>query len=223
MRSILFSILLLMPLSAAAQTLTLAPVAPVAGDAMLRVGTQVPLRLLEDLTTKGKTLRPGQRFHMEVAEAVTVGGMLVIPVGSPAVGEITDIRNKGMWGKSGHMTGRVMYVVVNGRQIRLSGNLDDKGTAGGWGAAATSAIVFAPAGFFMTGTSAHLPIGTPVRAFVDEDVPLSAPRPAPLIMEAAQSAPPVTPGPVPVTAALATAHARSALPPGDTVLPSAQN
>ena len=80
----------------------------------------------------------------------------MIPVGSPAMGEITDVRNKGMWGKSGHLAARILYVTVNGRQIRLSGAFDDKGVAGGVGAVAVSAIVFLPAGFFMTGTSARV-------------------------------------------------------------------
>lgn len=72
-------------------------------NAILRVGTEVPLRLREQLTTKGKKLRVGHRFHLETSEPVMVNGVNVIPVGSPAVGEITDIRNKGMWGKSGHL------------------------------------------------------------------------------------------------------------------------
>jgi hypothetical protein len=99
----------------------------------------------------------------------------VIPFGSPAVGELTDVRNKGMWGKSGHLSARVLYVTVNGRQIRLSGAFDDKGVAGGVGAVAVSAIVFLPAGFFMTGTSARVPAGSVIKSFVDEDVPLSMP------------------------------------------------
>lgn len=140
---------------------------------MLRVGTEVPMRLLEELTTKGKNLRVGARFRMETSEPVLVNGVVVIPVGSPAVGEITDVRNKGMWGKSGHLGARVLYVTVNGRQIRLSGAFDDKGVAGGVGAVAVSAIVFLPAGFFMTGTSAHVPVGTIIKGFVDEDVPLA--------------------------------------------------
>jgi hypothetical protein len=131
------------------------------------------MRLLEELTTKGKKLRVGQRFRMETTEPVMVQGMTVVPVGSPAIGEITDVRNKGMWGKSGHLGARVLYVTVNGRQIRLSGAFDDKGTAGGVGAAAVSALVFLPAGFFMTGTSAKVPVGTIVKGFVDEDVPLA--------------------------------------------------
>jgi hypothetical protein len=168
--------------------------APVTTNAVLRVGTEVPLRLLEELTTKGKKLRVGQRFRMETSEPILVQGAVVIPVGSPAVGEITDVRNKGMWGKSGHLGARVLYVTVNGRQIRLSGAFDDKGVAGGIGAVAVSAIVFAPAGFFMTGTSARVPAGAAVKGFVDEDVQLALQSAAPTPMTVA--APSETTAPV---------------------------
>ncbi len=142
----------------------------VSGQLILRAGTQVQLRLLETLTTKNKALRDGQRVRLEVAETVFVDGVNVVPVGTPALAEVTDVRNKGMWGKSGRFLLRILYMNVNGKMVRISGNTDDKGTAGGAGAVAVSAIVFLPAGFFMTGTSANLPAGTAVRAFVDEDV-----------------------------------------------------
>jgi hypothetical protein len=168
--------------SASAPATVAAPAVPIAApataNAILRVGTEVPFRLSEELTTKGKKLRVGNRFHLETSEPVMVQGVVVIPVGSPAVGEITDVRNKGMWGKSGHLAARLLYVTVNGRQIRLSGAFDDKGVAGGVGAVAVSAIVFLPAGFFMTGTSARVPMGTVVKGFIDEDVPLAIPAAA---------------------------------------------
>lgn len=173
---------------------TLSPIPTVSnGQAVLRTGTKVPLKLSEELTTKGKKLRVGQHFNMEVSEAVLVNGQVVIPVGSPAVGEVTEVKNKGMWGKSGHLTAQVLYATVNGRQIRLNGTFDDKGKAGGVGAAAVSAIVFAPAGFFMTGTSAKIPIGAPVIAFIAEDVPLafSASTPAPMVVQSAPVAAPM--------------------------------
>ena len=168
----------------------LAPAAPIAAPilagAILRVGTEVPLRLSEELTTKGKKLRVGQRFHLQTSEPVMVQGVNVVPVGSPAVGEITAVRNKGMWGKSGQFGARILYMTVNGRQVRLSGAFDDKGVAGGIGAVAVSAIVFLPAGFFMTGTSAVVPAGSIVKGFVDEDVPLAMPvaAQAPLVVGA---------------------------------------
>ncbi len=153
---------------------TAAPIAAVpTTNAILRVGTVVPLRLSQTLTTGGKKLRVGDRFNLETSEPILVQGVTVIPVGSPAVGEITEARNKGMWGRSGRLAGRILYVTVNGRQVRLSGAFDDKGVAGGVGAALVSGLIFLPAGFFMTGTSAMVPAGSIIKSFTDEDVPLA--------------------------------------------------
>ena len=181
-----------------------APAAPIAAPApttaVLRVGTEVPLLLRHQLTTKGKQLRVGHRFQLETSEPVMVNGVTVVPVGSPAVGEVTSIRNKGMWGKSGHLAARVLYVTVNGRQIRLTGAFDDKGVAGGVGAVAVSAIVFLPAGFFMTGTSAMVPAGTIIKAFVDEDVPLAMAAVAPAPLQVTVPAQPLQVQPAPPAA-----------------------
>ena len=203
MKSCVFACALLLASGPAFAQTAPAPVtapiaAPTTTNAILRVGTEVPLRLSEELTTKGKKLRVGQRFHLETSEPILVQGITVIPVGSPAVGEITDVRNKGMWGKSGHLAARVLYLTVNGRQVRLSGAFDDKGVAGGVGAVAVSAIVFWPAGFFMTGTSAMVPAGSIIKSFTDEDVPLSfaSAAPTPLTVGA-----PAAPLAVPANAA----------------------
>lgn len=177
--------------SVLAQVIT-APAAPVAtivaspGGNILRAGMQIPLKMSEALTTEGKTLRIGQRVQLEVAETVSLNGQTVIPAGSPVTGEITDVRNKGMWGKSGRITGRILYVRANGNQIRLTGSFDDKGTTGTAGVVA--AIAFVPiAGFITTGTSARIPLGTPVTAFLDEDVSVAfaATAPAPVAAPAA--------------------------------------
>ena len=92
-------------------------------------------------------------------------------------------------GGPGRLVGRALTVNANGRTIRLSGTFDSKGGSGTAGAIAVSAIVFAPAGFFMTGKSAEFPAGTTVRAFIDEDIPLtimpgpsSAPADAPMVV-----------------------------------------
>lgn len=180
-----------------------------ANRAILRAGTEVPVRLVEEVTTKGKKLHVGQRVRMETADAVVYQGLIVVPANSPVTGEITDVVNKGMWGKSGHVGLRVLYVTVNGRQIRLSGAIDDKGVAGGVAAVAVSAVVFLPAGFFMTGTSAKLPVGTAFKAFLDEDLQLeiAAIAPGPMVIGAPQT--------MPASAAVPAASAvPAALPPG---------
>lgn len=179
-----------------AQAQTSVPASPAAAPivvggatmSVLRAGTSVSLRTSEALTTEGKKLRVGQRFQLEVAEPVTVNGQIVIPAGSPATAEVTDVRNKGMWGKSGRINARVLYVRANGRQIRLSGQMDDKGTTGT--AAVVGAIALLPVvGFFTTGTSARIPLGAPVTAFIDEDVPLAFAGGAPAPMVVSPTAP----------------------------------
>lgn len=146
------------------------PTAPVAGQPLvLRAGAEVPLQTREELTTKGKKLRVGQRVQLEVAANVEQQGVVVIPAGSPAIAEVTEVRNKGMWGKSGYIAARVLSVRVNDRNIRLSGTFNDKGVTGTGGVVA--AVAFVPvAGFFTTGTSALIPSGSPVKGFLDEDV-----------------------------------------------------
>ncbi|MCD2324995.1 hypothetical protein LQ953_13305 [Sphingomonas sp. IC-56] len=163
--------------------------APSTAAAVLRSGTSVPLRTVEPLTTKGKKLRVGQRFNLEVAEAVMVNGQTVIPVGSPAVGELTHVRNKGMWGKSGKIEARILYVRANGVQIRLTGQVDDKGVTGTVGVVGALAVV-PIAGFFMTGTSAEIPTGSMITAFVEEDMPVafSGAAPAPMVVPASAAA-----------------------------------
>ena len=186
--------------AAQAQDTATAPVAAITEtptqNAMLRAGTPVVLRMMEEITTKKKAARVGQRFLMEVAEPVVVNSVTVIPSGTPAWGEITNVRNKGMWGKSGKLDARVLYLRVNGRQIRLTGTFDDKGVTGTGGVVASVALV-PLAGFFVTGTSAVLPKGGTVGGFIDEDVELAfaSAAPAPLAVPAPQPAMtvPVTP------------------------------
>ncbi|NBB26276.1 hypothetical protein GVM20_14175 [Porphyrobacter sp. SLTP] len=137
---------------------------------------------MEEITTEKKAAKVGQRFMLEVAEPVEVNGVEVVPAGTPAWAEITEVRNKGMWGKSGKLTARLLYIRVNGRQIRLTGSFDDKGvtgTAGVIGAVALVPVV----GFFVTGTSAVLPKGGAVGGFIDEDVQLAIANTEPAPMQ----------------------------------------
>jgi hypothetical protein len=165
---------------AAPQAVILAP----AAGSVLRAGTEIPLRMEEGLDSNDKSLRVGQQFRMSVASDVRLGNLVVIPAGSPATGEITNVRRKGMWGKSGRINARVLNVRVGDRLIRLTGNFDDKGVTGTAGVVA--AIAFVPiAGFFMTGTSAKIPAGGGVKAFLDEDLQIAVPQAASPVQPAA--------------------------------------
>jgi hypothetical protein len=140
-----------------------------AQESILRAGIEVPLRTREELTTKKKALRVGQRVQLEVANNIESGGIVVVPSGTPAIGEITEVRNKGMWGKSGYISVRIVSMRLGDRNVRLSGTFDDKGVTGTGGVVAAIAII-PIAGFLTTGTSAMIASGSAVKGFLDEDI-----------------------------------------------------
>jgi hypothetical protein len=136
---------------------------------VLRSGTEIHLRTRTELSSR--TSRVGERFELEVSDAVTLNGQTVIPAGSLAVGEVTRVRHKGMWGRRGILETRLVHVRVGDRQIRISGAAGDRGRAGTAGVVAS--IAFLPvAGFFVTGTSAVIPPQTPTIAYTGEDIPV---------------------------------------------------
>lgn len=139
---------------------------------ILRAGAPIPVALSEALTTKGKTLRVGQLVRLEVAQDVMLNGRVAIPARSPVEGVLTEVRNKGMWGKSGAIHLHINSVNINGTTIRLRGDMDSRGETGTAGV--VGAIVALPvAGFFVTGTSAQMPLDMPGRAFLDQDIALA--------------------------------------------------
>ena len=176
-----------------ATTITVAPLVsePGASSAsrVLRGGAQVRVTFLHEITTEDKASKVGDRPRMEVAENVVVDGVTVIPKGTPVTGELTAVRNKGMWGKSGKLEGRVLNLSLNGRTVRMSGAFDDKGVTGT--AAVVGAVLLVPiVGFFVTGTSARIPAGGQISAYVDEDIVFNVtPTAAPMPIEVAAPAP----------------------------------
>ena len=205
------------PVAQPAALPAVAVIQPAVVEQILRAGTEVPLITREELTTKKKKLRVGQRFQMEVSANVTQGGVVVIPAGTPAIGEITEVRNKGMWGKSGYVGARIVSLRLGDRHIRLTGTFDDKGVTGTGGVVASVALI-PLAGFFTTGTSAFIASGSAAKGFLDEDIAfrVPAPQPAPVTAVAAVATAPaaapvpaqgITPVSVPASATVASTTA----------------
>ena len=146
-----------------------AQVLPEAAPLLLRQGT--PVAVVTDAPLTSKRTRQGQRFGLTVSEEVRVEGMLVIPKGARAVGEIARVVPKGMVGKPGKIEVRVMFVEVAGQRIRLDGRARDKGESGAAPVLLATPLVGFSAAFF-TGKNAVIPAGTRIDAFVYQDVPL---------------------------------------------------
>lgn len=163
-------------------------------NAVLPAGTEVKLRMLQDLTTKGDSLQENDTFTMSVTQDVRHEGYVVIPRGSRAIGRVTFLTSKGMFGKSGKMDIEIEYVEVAGRTINLDGTYRQEGegntlaTVGG----VVLAGVFAG---FITGKSARIPQGRELTAIVAEPVELAFPARGGASMSAIAASPSMAPAP----------------------------
>lgn len=157
------------PSAAAAQAKTLVVGESAAKKNVLARGTEIRMETVRELNSNDSKV--GDRFDLEVTEDVKLNGRTVIEAGTRGVGEVTLAKRKGMWGKSGKLETRLLYLEVGGERIRISGSAGGQGKTGTAGVVASLAVV-PIAGFFVTGTSALVPPRTPTIATLDEDVPV---------------------------------------------------
>jgi hypothetical protein len=86
---------------------------------VLAQGTPVVLRLGE--TIGSNTHERGAKFVLEVLEPVIAEGVIAIPAGSQAEGEVTHAAKSGVFGKPGELTLASRVAVVGDRRIPLRG------------------------------------------------------------------------------------------------------
>lgn len=142
------------------------------GNAVLPAGTEILLKMSQEVTTRGNTWDEGDTFVLNVVHDVMVGDYVVIPQGARAVGRITWLTNRGAFGKSGKMDVELEYVEVMGRRINVDGTYRQEGegntlaTVGG----VVAAGVFAA---FITGKSGTIPQGRELMATLESDLVLA--------------------------------------------------
>lgn len=137
----------------------------------LQTGSEFSLILLDQLSSK--TSPKGTPFDLEVAEDVLKNGQLLIPAGTRAVGEVTHSNPKGAFGKSGKLEAAIMYMIIDGRPVRMSGRLSAAGENGTTETVLT-AVAVGMLAFAVTGKSATIPKGTRLRALLDKSVTIGS-------------------------------------------------
>jgi hypothetical protein len=157
----------------------------------LPAGTEVVLRTLEEITTKGDSWTENDTFSLSVVQDVYHEGYVVIPKGSRAVGRIKWLTSKGMFGKSGKMDIELEYVEVHGRRIMLDGTFRQEGE-GNTLATVGGVVIAGVFGGFITGESARIPRGRELVATVQDPVELAVAS-APTGIGYASSQPPAGP------------------------------
>lgn len=134
----------------------------------LPVGTPIPLRTRATVSTKLN--KAGDRIDLEVAEDVVFREQVIIPAGTPVVGEISMAQSNGHLGKKGKLEIRLLEVQTPHGPARLSGTAYDEGKSGTALSLATMVFVSTLGGFLIHGTSAEIPAGTEVEAYLASDL-----------------------------------------------------
>ena len=131
--------------------------APALKTVVLPANSEVVLRMAEELTTKGGRAKVGQTFRLTVAYDVKRDGVVIIPAGTPATGEVTWKTGRAVFGKSGKMQVALRSIDLDGERIEIEGEYRQEGE--GDTLAAVGAVLLAPALGVITGKSAVIPRG----------------------------------------------------------------
>lgn len=144
--------------------------ATVAGNLVLKDGTEVKLRFAQDLSSK--TAAEGDSVDLTLDEDLKVDGVLVARAGTRALATVTNAKKAGMMGKGGELNIRLEHMKVGDTKVRLRGSKgrqgDDK-----VGTAVALTVLFGPVGLLKHGKNIDVKAGTPITAYVDEDTRLS--------------------------------------------------
>lgn len=164
-------------LASAPLSLGSSPAVPNSVTHLVAVPSETPVRLVTLAPISSRAVRQGQRFELRVDEDVAVGGEVVIPRGTPAVGEVEAVSGTGMFGKPGRLVLQPLFIDIAGQRVNLAGISRDRGHDATAAAAVTTVLVGA-LGLVITGKSATLPAGTVLFGRVRTDVSLPAGAPS---------------------------------------------
>ncbi|MEO5492655.1 MAG: hypothetical protein ABIR08_01355 [Sphingomonas sp.] len=134
-------------------------------------GTPIMLNTRTQVSTKDN--KSGDQIYLDVTESVIFRGQVVIPAGSVAVGEIARADRNGHFGKKGKIDVKLSYVQTPWGPVKLQGHQYDEGKSGTAASVATIALV-SWLGFLIHGTSATIPYGTKVQAYLAEPLAFNA-------------------------------------------------
>jgi hypothetical protein len=138
-----------------------------ANGCLVREGTQVDLKFASALSSK--TAHVGDTVEFQLDDDLKVGDSIVVPKGAHAVATVNDAQKAGMMGKPGELSVQIQYLVVGSNHVRIRGTQGREGDSK-TGAAVALTVLFGPVGLIKHGKNVVIPAGTPLIAYVDQDV-----------------------------------------------------
>jgi len=134
---------------------------------LLRDSTEVPLKFASCLTSK--TAHEGDPVELVLAEDLKVGVAVVAAKGSHAVATVSSSKKAGMMGRPGELSVQLQHLVVGDNRVRLRGTKGREGE-GKVGTTVALTVLFGPIGLIKHGKNIEIAEGTPLTAYVDQDI-----------------------------------------------------
>jgi hypothetical protein len=147
------------------------PTCKAGSGCLLRDATEVTLKFAADLNSK--TAHEGDPVEFLLDSDLKVGDTLVVPKGSHAVATVSTAKKAGMMGRPGDLSVQLQYLVAGGTHVRLRGTKGKEGESK-TGETVALTVLFGPIGLIKHGKDVDIPAGTPLTAYVDQDIWLPA-------------------------------------------------
>jgi len=143
------------------------PACTPAGGCLLRDSTEVPLKFATDVNSK--SAHEGDSVEFLLDEDLKVGDTVVIPKGAHAVATVSAAKKAGMMGRPGELNVQLQYLVIGNNHVHLRGTKGKEGDSK-TGATVALTVIFGPIGLIKHGKNVDIPPGTPLKAYVDQDI-----------------------------------------------------
>ncbi len=141
---------------------------------VLREGTDVKLRFAEDISSK--TAAQDDPVSLILDEDLKVGDVVVVRAGAKALATVSNVKKAGMMGRGGELNIRLEYLRAGDSKIHLRGVKARQGEDK-TGSTVALTILFGPIGLIKHGKNIDIKQGTPLTAYVSDDIPMP-PAPA---------------------------------------------
>jgi hypothetical protein len=143
------------------------PTCTTSGGCLLRDSTPVSLKFAADLSSK--SAHEGDPVEFLLDEDIKVGETVVVAKDAHAVASVSSAKKAGMMGKPGELNVQLQYLVVGSNHIHLRGTKGREGDSK-TGATVALTVLFGPIGLIKHGKDVEISAGTPLTAYVDQDI-----------------------------------------------------
>lgn len=162
---------LVLAVSASIQLTAAAQAGSTSATVTLKEGTEVQLRFVEPISSKTAVL--DDPVTLELSEDLKVGDTIVARAGTKALATVSNVKKAGMMGKGGELNIRLESLRAGDSKVHLRGTKGREGDSK-VGTAVALTVLFGPVGLIKHGKNIDIAPGTPITAYVADDISLPA-------------------------------------------------